>query len=83
MVQEDLQDFTPSLVMDLLRVSRIGDWFLFGRVDQSNVPESPGPSAGTITAKGSKTHALGTSRTKIHLTLKIPFHLSCAQTSLD
>lgn len=66
-----------------MRVARVGDGFALGSVGQSDV--SKGATMGIsgkkqYNSRAIGTYAEGTSRTKIHLTSKIPFHLSCAHT---
>jgi hypothetical protein len=39
MIEKDLQDLAPSLVVKFLSVTRIGDGFLLGSVHQANVPQ--------------------------------------------
>jgi hypothetical protein len=70
-----------------LGIARVGNRFLLLCVEQTNVTKHAATVVGAAQSERVAnyrttltTHALGMSRTKIHLTLKIPFHLSCAHT---
>jgi hypothetical protein len=80
------QYFTSSVPQQLLSIPRVGNRLLFWRVHESDMSQSAVPS-GSIAISAlhpvSKTilaYPLGMSLTKIQRSLKMPFHLSCAQT---